>query len=152
MEGSRQWRQSAKRKAVPNWNSNKAIPATPSTLSPFCNIIMMAPWLFYCSANCNGRLISSFVASQDPGPGPYTWPSIPRVLGRVAFVFFPTCISYAFRLILVLVSVPGGLTMKEESCTVLTLYYPRQKKLTTCHSLPSLPTVLHSLGIEQLAT
>jgi len=42
--------------------------------------------------------------------------------------------------------------MKEESCTVLTLYYPRQKKLTTCHSLPSLPTVLHSLGIEQLAT
>ncbi|XP_034111185.1 MOXD1 homolog 2 isoform X3 [Drosophila albomicans] len=46
----------------------------------------------------------------------------------------------------------GGLTMKEESCTVLTLYYPRQKKLTTCHSLPSLPTVLHSLGIEQLAT
>ncbi|XP_037935684.1 MOXD1 homolog 2-like [Teleopsis dalmanni] len=46
----------------------------------------------------------------------------------------------------------GGLTMKEESCTVLTLYYPRQKKLTTCHSLPSLPTVLQSLGIEQLAT
>uniref|UniRef100_A0A1I8P9N5 DOMON domain-containing protein n=1 Tax=Stomoxys calcitrans TaxID=35570 RepID=A0A1I8P9N5_STOCA len=45
----------------------------------------------------------------------------------------------------------GGLTMKEESCTVLTLYYPRQKSLTTCHSLPSLPTVLHSLGIEQLA-
>ncbi|XP_039963293.1 MOXD1 homolog 2 [Bactrocera tryoni] len=46
----------------------------------------------------------------------------------------------------------GGLTMKEESCTVLTLYYPRQKELTTCHSLPSLPTVLHSLGIEELAT
>uniref|UniRef100_A0A1B0FFJ9 DOMON domain-containing protein n=1 Tax=Glossina morsitans morsitans TaxID=37546 RepID=A0A1B0FFJ9_GLOMM len=46
----------------------------------------------------------------------------------------------------------GGLTMKEETCTVLTLYYPRQKRLTTCHSLPSLPTVLHSLGIEQLAT
>ncbi|XP_058985307.1 MOXD1 homolog 2-like [Musca domestica] len=46
----------------------------------------------------------------------------------------------------------GGLTMKEESCIVLTLYYPRQNKLTTCHSLPSLPTVLHSLGIEQLAT
>ncbi|KAM7356534.1 MOXD1 homolog 2-like isoform 1-T2 [Cochliomyia hominivorax] len=44
----------------------------------------------------------------------------------------------------------GGLSMKEESCTVLTLYYPRQKSLTTCHSLPSLPTVLHSLGIEQL--
>ncbi|XP_036325473.1 MOXD1 homolog 2 isoform X2 [Rhagoletis pomonella] len=46
----------------------------------------------------------------------------------------------------------GGLTMKEESCTLLTLYYPRQKELTTCHSLPSLPTVLHSLGIEELAT
>ncbi|TMW43530.1 hypothetical protein DOY81_011390, partial [Sarcophaga bullata] len=46
----------------------------------------------------------------------------------------------------------GGLTMKEESCIVLSLYYPRQNKLTTCHSLPSLPTVLHSLGIEQLAT
>uniref|UniRef100_A0A1A9ZTT9 DOMON domain-containing protein n=3 Tax=Glossina TaxID=44049 RepID=A0A1A9ZTT9_GLOPL len=46
----------------------------------------------------------------------------------------------------------GGLTMKEESCIVLMLYYPRQNKLTTCHSLPSLPTVLHSLGIEQLAT
>lgn len=56
------------------------------------------------------------------------------------------CVSFAR------VSLTGGLTMKEESCTVLTLYYPRQKKLTTCHSLPSLPTVLHSLGIEQLAT
>uniref|UniRef100_A0A1B0C4H4 Uncharacterized protein n=1 Tax=Glossina palpalis gambiensis TaxID=67801 RepID=A0A1B0C4H4_9MUSC len=48
--------------------------------------------------------------------------------------------------------IKGGLTMKEESCIVLMLYYPRQNKLTTCHSLPSLPTVLHSLGIEQLAT
>lgn len=56
------------------------------------------------------------------------------------------CVSFARF------SLTGGLTMKEESCTVLTLYYPRQKKLTTCHSLPSLPTVLHSLGIEQLAT
>ncbi|CAD7081233.1 unnamed protein product [Hermetia illucens] len=46
----------------------------------------------------------------------------------------------------------GGLTTREESCIVLTLYYPRQKELTTCHSLPSLPTVLHSLGIEDLAT
>ncbi|XP_067643544.1 MOXD1 homolog 2 isoform X2 [Eurosta solidaginis] len=46
----------------------------------------------------------------------------------------------------------GGLTMKEESCTALTIYYPRQKELTTCHSLPSLPTVLHSLGITELAT
>lgn len=45
----------------------------------------------------------------------------------------------------------GGLTTREESCVVLTYYYPRQKRLTTCHSLPSLPTVLHSLGIEELA-
>lgn len=44
----------------------------------------------------------------------------------------------------------GGLTTKEETCLVLTYYYPRQKKLTGCHSLPSLPTVLHSLGIEEL--
>lgn len=41
--------------------------------------------------------------------------------------------------------------MREESCAVLTYYYPRQKRLTTCHSLPSLPTVMHSLGIEELA-
>ncbi len=45
----------------------------------------------------------------------------------------------------------GGITTREESCIVLTYYYPRQKKLTTCHSLPSLPTVLHSLGIQELA-
>lgn len=45
----------------------------------------------------------------------------------------------------------GGKTMKEETCLVYTLYYPRQTELTSCHSLPSLPTVLHSLGIEQLA-
>ncbi|XP_062559085.1 MOXD1 homolog 2-like [Armigeres subalbatus] len=44
----------------------------------------------------------------------------------------------------------GGLTAREETCLVLTLYYPRQKELTTCHSLPSLPTVLHSLGIDTL--
>ncbi|XP_038111904.1 MOXD1 homolog 2 [Culex quinquefasciatus] len=44
----------------------------------------------------------------------------------------------------------GGLTTREETCLVLTLYYPRQKELTTCHSLPSLPTVLHSLGINEL--
>lgn len=45
----------------------------------------------------------------------------------------------------------GGLTTREESCNVYAVYYPRQKKLTTCHSLPSLPTVLHSLGIGELA-
>lgn len=78
------------------------------------------------------------------------YPSCPRPLFFVYFKFlFPLhflCVSFARF------SLTGGLTMKEESCTVLTLYYPRQKKLTTCHSLPSLPTVLHSLGIEQLAT
>lgn len=78
------------------------------------------------------------------------YPSCLRPLFFVYFKFlFPLhflCVSFARF------SLTGGLTMKEESCTVLTLYYPRQKKLTTCHSLPSLPTVLHSLGIEQLAT
>lgn len=45
----------------------------------------------------------------------------------------------------------GGLSSREETCLVIGLYYPRQKSLTACHSLPSLPTVLHSLGIEQLS-
>ncbi|XP_037025440.1 MOXD1 homolog 2-like isoform X3 [Bradysia coprophila] len=45
----------------------------------------------------------------------------------------------------------GGLTPREEGCNAFVVYYPRQKKLTTCHSLPSLPTVLHSLGIEEIA-
>lgn len=45
----------------------------------------------------------------------------------------------------------GGITTREESCNVFAVYYPRQKKLSGCHSLPSLPTVLHSLGIEELA-
>lgn len=44
----------------------------------------------------------------------------------------------------------GGLTSREETCLVVGLYYPRQKELTACHSLPSLPTVLHSLGIQEL--
>ncbi|XP_049544997.1 MOXD1 homolog 2-like [Anopheles darlingi] len=44
----------------------------------------------------------------------------------------------------------GGLTTREETCLILTLYYPRQKELTTCHSLPSLPTVINSLGINEL--
>lgn len=79
--------------------------------------------------------------------------SLPILSPPPFFVYFKflfplhfLCVSFARF------SLTGGLTMKEESCTVLTLYYPRQKKLTTCHSLPSLPTVLHSLGIEQLAT
>uniref|UniRef100_A0A182S8Y7 Copper type II ascorbate-dependent monooxygenase C-terminal domain-containing protein n=1 Tax=Anopheles maculatus TaxID=74869 RepID=A0A182S8Y7_9DIPT len=46
----------------------------------------------------------------------------------------------------------GGMTTREEICIILTLYYPRQRELTSCHSLPSLPTVLHSLGIEELAS
>lgn len=45
----------------------------------------------------------------------------------------------------------GGLTSREETCLVMGLYYPRQKHLTACHSLPSLPTVLHSLGIQELS-
>lgn len=44
----------------------------------------------------------------------------------------------------------GGISTREETCLVFTLYYPRQKELATCHSLPSLPTVLHSLGINEL--
>uniref|UniRef100_A0A034W5P7 MOXD1-like protein 2 n=1 Tax=Bactrocera dorsalis TaxID=27457 RepID=A0A034W5P7_BACDO len=44
----------------------------------------------------------------------------------------------------------GGPSMKEESCMIFALYYPKQKKLTSCHSSPSLSTVLHSLGIEYL--
>lgn len=45
----------------------------------------------------------------------------------------------------------GGLSSREETCLVMGLYYPRQKALTACHSLPSLPTVLHSLGIQRLS-
>ncbi|XP_025837314.1 MOXD1 homolog 2 [Agrilus planipennis] len=45
----------------------------------------------------------------------------------------------------------GGLTSREETCLVMGLYYPRQKALASCHSLPSLPTVLHSLGIQELS-
>lgn len=44
----------------------------------------------------------------------------------------------------------GGLASREETCLVVGLYYPRQKTLTACHSLPSLGTVLHSLGIQEL--
>ncbi|XP_044751599.1 MOXD1 homolog 2 [Coccinella septempunctata] len=45
----------------------------------------------------------------------------------------------------------GGLTSREETCLVMGLYYPKQKTLAACHSLPSLPTVLHSLGIQELS-
>ncbi|XP_050302143.1 MOXD1 homolog 2 [Anthonomus grandis grandis] len=45
----------------------------------------------------------------------------------------------------------GGLTSREETCLVMGLYYPKQTKLASCHSLPSLPTVLHSLGIQELS-
>lgn len=34
-------------------------------------------------------------------------------------------------------------------CLAFALYYPRVD-LTLCYSLPSLPTVLHSLGIQEL--
>ncbi|KAG6798060.1 MOXD1 homolog 2 [Apis laboriosa] len=43
----------------------------------------------------------------------------------------------------------GGLTTREETCLVSTLYYPRIE-LSLCYSLPSLPTVLQSLGIQKL--
>ncbi|XP_034251618.1 MOXD1 homolog 2 [Thrips palmi] len=43
----------------------------------------------------------------------------------------------------------GGLTAREEMCLAFALYYPRVD-LTLCYSLPSLPTVLHSLGIQEL--
>ena len=43
----------------------------------------------------------------------------------------------------------GGLTTHEEMCLVFALYYPRID-MSLCHSLPSLPTVLHSLGIQEL--
>lgn len=43
----------------------------------------------------------------------------------------------------------GGLTAREEMCLSFALYYPRVD-LTLCYSLPSLPTVLHSLGIQEL--
>ncbi|XP_017776388.1 PREDICTED: MOXD1 homolog 2 [Nicrophorus vespilloides] len=45
----------------------------------------------------------------------------------------------------------GGPSSREETCLVMGLYYPKQKSLTSCHSLPSLPTVLHSLGIQELS-
>ena len=43
----------------------------------------------------------------------------------------------------------GGLTTRQEMCLVFALYYPRID-MSLCHSLPSLPTVLHSLGIQEL--
>ncbi|XP_017756157.1 PREDICTED: MOXD1 homolog 2-like [Eufriesea mexicana] len=43
----------------------------------------------------------------------------------------------------------GGPTTKEETCLVSALYYPRIE-LSLCYSLPSLPTVLQSLGIQKL--
>lgn len=45
----------------------------------------------------------------------------------------------------------GGLNSREETCLVMGLYYPKQKMLAACHSLPSLPTVLHSLGIQEIS-
>lgn len=48
------------------------------------------------------------------------------------------------------ITVGGGGGPHGETCNVLAVYYPRQKKLTTCHSLPALPTILQSVGIEAL--
>ena len=44
----------------------------------------------------------------------------------------------------------GGSTGHEELCIVYAMYYPKQNSLSTCHSIPSMPTVLNSLGIERL--
>lgn len=52
--------------------------------------------------------------------------------------------------IMMMINNTGGPTGREETCIAYTMYYPRQKDLTTCHSSPSLPTVLHSLGIDEL--
>ncbi|KAK0076909.1 hypothetical protein PV325_004706, partial [Microctonus aethiopoides] len=43
----------------------------------------------------------------------------------------------------------GGVTTREETCLISALYYPRIE-LSLCYSLPSLPTVLQSLGIQKL--
>ncbi|XP_076162693.1 DBH like monooxygenase olf413 [Ptiloglossa arizonensis] len=43
----------------------------------------------------------------------------------------------------------GGQTTREETCLVSSLYYPRIE-LSLCYSLPSLRTVLESLGIQKL--
>lgn len=97
---------------------------------------------FVCCQPCYIFLLPFlFFTHPVPMPRPHFF-----VYFKFLFPLHFLCVSFARF------SLTGGLTMKEESCTVLTLYYPRQKKLTTCHSLPSLPTVLHSLGIEQLAT
>jgi len=43
----------------------------------------------------------------------------------------------------------GGLSTREETCLAYLLYWPRVD-LSLCYSLPSLGTILHSLGIEEL--
>lgn len=45
----------------------------------------------------------------------------------------------------------GGNTLKGETCQAMTVYYPKINELSACNSLSSLPTVLQSLGIEELA-
>ncbi|XP_043671709.1 MOXD1 homolog 2 [Vespula pensylvanica] len=43
----------------------------------------------------------------------------------------------------------GGLMTRQETCLVSALYYPRIE-LSICYSLPSLPTVLQSLGVQKV--
>ena len=43
----------------------------------------------------------------------------------------------------------GGLSTREETCLAYLLYWPRVD-LSLCYSLPSLATILHSLGIQEL--
>lgn len=48
------------------------------------------------------------------------------------------------------ITLGGTAESRAESCNALAVYYPRQRRLTQCHSLPGLPTVLHSLGIAEI--
>ncbi|XP_043495838.1 MOXD1 homolog 2 isoform X1 [Polistes fuscatus] len=43
----------------------------------------------------------------------------------------------------------GGLMTRQETCLISALYYPRIE-LSICYSLPSLPTVLQSLGVQKV--
>ncbi|CAL4135338.1 unnamed protein product, partial [Meganyctiphanes norvegica] len=45
----------------------------------------------------------------------------------------------------------GGFKTQDETCLSFIYYWPRVE-LSVCHSKPSLATVLHSLGIEELAS
>jgi Copper type II ascorbate-dependent monooxygenase, C-terminal domain len=52
--------------------------------------------------------------------------------------------------VLIFAFLSGGHTAKDETCGVFLYYYPRQDRLSSCTSQPSLSTVLRALGIEKL--